>query len=157
MHFQLNRIQLVICAMAIIILGAYANRLLLVLNGNRTKGEVISFIVVKESGYRRNSSSYLAPLVLFYKGKQEIVFESVSNLDLERGEIVPVIYSENDPNNAFVFTFFGFWFMPLIYALVPLMVFVAIPLSFLKYKEGIAISISPFAIKKLKRPPLALQ
>lgn len=157
MPFYLSRIQLVIITIIITLLSTYANRLLLVLNGNTAKGEVVSFVGVEGYESRHNTSTYIAPCIAFYNGKQQIVFVGESNLDLDRSEMVPVIYSKTNPERAFIYTFFGFWFLPIIYALLPIIVIVAIPLSFLKYKEGVLISLSPFSVKKRKRPLLELQ
>ncbi len=140
-------------AILLSLLSTYANRLILAINGEITNGEVVSFTVLR--GYRTGTN--IIPYIAFMNEGEQLFFSGVENMDCDRGDIVPVIFNKKDPEEAFVYTFIGFWFLPLIYALVPIFILVAIPLSFLKYKEGVEITISPFTVNKRKRPPLELQ
>ena len=64
--------------------------------------------------------------IYFQLGKDTVWFKGPGALQLKPGTLVPVRYLPNDPSDASVFTFAGFWFGTVIYGGIILIVLLAI-------------------------------
>ena len=67
-------------------------------------------------------------------------FNTVSNVEYSVGEKVPVIFKKENPGNAYVFSFLGFWYSGLIFTLVPLALWSAFALAFFHEEDKIFLS-----------------
>jgi hypothetical protein len=115
-----------------------------IFDGVKTEGEVVGMVKA-----RGKQSYYTVPVINFTKGDKVYRFKGVENMDVFVGEIVQVIYIEDEPSKAKVHTFLGFWFTPLIYAIFPLMLLAAAAYSFLSPSHVIFLDLKKlFGISK---------
>lgn len=144
MAIKLNRNKLFLIGLGIIFVFLLLNRIDYIFGSATTVGKVI---YVKNWTYR--SSRFTAPMVQFQTETQEITFQGETNMNLKNGETVDVIYKTNNPTNAEVYSFVGFWLSPLLYCILPLIFLVAIIFSFLTDSDVFVVNIGkPFTIRK---------
>ncbi len=62
-------------------------------------------------------------VISFMHEEKEIRFVSESKPDPENREHVKIIFKNNDPENAAVYTFFGFYMFYFYFTIIPLMLF----------------------------------
>ncbi len=102
------------------------NRVDYMIGSETTTGNVIRI----KKWYSRGS--YSAPVINFKTELYNVTFQGETNMDVEVGDKVKVIYKTEYPSDAEVFSFVGFWLAPLLYCLVPLMVLAAAVFTFLE-------------------------
>lgn len=66
-----------------------------------------------------------APRILIKVNNTEYIFTGQSDLHLDPTEKIEVIYDKNNPTNASVYTFWGFYMFYFYFIIVPLVVFTA--------------------------------
>ena len=83
------------------------------------------------------------PVIRFTRGTDTIYFNGNVNIDLQKGEMIPVRYQKNNPSDAKVSTFVCIWGDTLAYGLLPLLVLVVLYLH-PDIKSSIHIGKKPF-------------
>lgn len=145
MRFTLNRSQLILTCVGIIMLFVVLSRSKYLVLGKRTIGEVTGMHVWGTRG------RYTDPVVAYSEGKNKWTFDGESNLDYQVGDKVPVIYLDGEEEKTYIYTFGGFWLTPLLYTLIPLFILLAALLSFFKPKDTFLLSFSkPFGLKVIR-------
>lgn len=152
MTFKLNRKNIFFIGLALTFVYLILNRLDYIFASQTTIGQVVE--IQYEGGFS-------VPIINFSPSDTSVSFKGVANMNLGLGDIVSVVYKTNDPSNAEIYTFTGFWLTPLLYCLIPLMLLMAIVFSFLSKKQTFTIHIGKqirlykdndtLAIKKSKR------
>ena len=133
---KLNRNKIFGIGFAIIVLFITINRVDFLIGSTFTKGKVIRF---KDVPFGRGITTKV-PIIQF-SARQEIhTFQGEINSELKAGEEIEVVYKLDDPLNANVFSFVGFILTPMIYALLPLLIFAAAIFSFLNKNETVTFS-----------------
>lgn len=127
---ELNRKKIYLLGVAAIVALLFASRLDFIIGSSFTQGEVLDF----ESG-----RSVKWPIVEFQHNNYIYTFEGVSNDDLEMNEKVKVIFKQDDPSDARVFSFVGFLLPPLLWSILPLVLWTAAVYSFLTKKTIIQV------------------
>lgn len=144
MTITLNRNKVFFIGLGIIFVFLLLNRIDYIFGSTTTVGKVVS---VKKWKYR--SSRFTAPMVKFQTETHEITFQGETNMNLQNGETVDVIYKINNPTNAEIYSFVGFWLSPLLYCILPLIFLVAITFSFLTRTDVFVVNIGKqFTITK---------
>lgn len=151
MIVKLNRSQIFITGLIVILVYLLLNRVDYIWNSKITKGHIIG--TAKWTAGR--SSSFSAPVVRFNVDGLEIIFYGTTNTEMDTGQEVNVIYKISDPQSAEIYDFMGFWFSPLIYCLLPLIILTAAVYSFLTAKDIISIDFNKFFKKGTK--PIILE
>ncbi len=144
MTVELNRNKLFLIGVGIVFLYLLLNRVDYIFGSNTTKGEV-----VRIRSWTGRRSSYTAPIVKFSTETDNITFQGTTNMDATVGEMVDVIYKVDDPTNAEIYSFIGFWLSPLIYCILPLILLTAAAFSFLTASDILIFTIGKkFTITK---------
>lgn len=81
-----------------------------ILCGNTTDG-----VVVETLTYPSRHSRAVNTIVEFQHKGETISFNANENLNYNRLDTVPVIYSLTHPEDAYVYTFWGFWWSGILY------------------------------------------
>jgi hypothetical protein len=136
MTIKLNRNKLFLIGVGIVFIYVLLNRVDYIFGSNITTGEI-----VRIRSWSGNRSSYTAPIVKFSTETNEITFQGTTNMDASEGETVDVIYKANDPTNAEIYSFVGFWLSPLIYCILPLILLTAASFSFLTASDMLIFNI----------------
>jgi hypothetical protein len=141
MTLSLNRKHLVLLSLDIIIIILFLYRMNYIIGGSKTNGDVVDFVSWSSGGYR-SKGSYSAPIIQFTVNNIPYKFQGETNLDLQVGDTTPVIYEDSNPNNASVYSFFGFWFIPIFYCTIVYIVLI-LPLifSFINKNEELILKI----------------
>ena len=129
MKIRLNRFQIFMLGIFMILLYVFLYRVKFIRNSELTRGIVID---KKEVGGLRTGGGQIAPIIAFYYDGYQYRFPAELNLNIERGDIVDVIFNLDDPTEAMVYSFSGFWLAPLLYAIFPFILYVAAIYSFIK-------------------------
>jgi hypothetical protein len=140
MTFQLNRNRIFFTGFGVILLFLLINRLDHMIGTRITTGQVIGERKWHSYSYREGTTNYTAPLVRFSDGTSLFTFEGITNMEVKGGEKLSVIYKIDDPQQAGIYTFTGFWLSPLIYCLIPLLLLGAAVFSFLTASEYVIIA-----------------
>ncbi|HTQ27444.1 MAG TPA: DUF3592 domain-containing protein [Puia sp.] len=69
------------------------------------------------------------PVLRYILQGDTIYFDSNINMDLQRGQEIPIRYQVNDPADALVDSFAAIWMRPLSYALLPLLILLVLYLT----------------------------
>jgi len=139
---KLNRKNIFIIGLVTIALFLFINRLDYIFNSNISSGQVIDIKTWFTRG--KYGGSYSVPIIVFYTDTLKITFQGVTNMDLKIGESVDVIYKTSKPTDAKVYSFIGFWFLPVFYCIIPFMLLNAIVFSFLSVRDRITIDFNTF-------------
>ena len=95
----------------VIILITIGSRIVFFINSEYADGEVV--------GFESKSRAFLRhPVIKFQLNGNQYQFLAAVNINLELKEPVKVIYKKNNPENAAVYSFFGFWFHYLLFSQV---------------------------------------
>lgn len=145
MIIKLTRIQVFCTSLAIMLLGLLIYKLSFIIGSETTTGEVVGIKSWSTRG--RYGGTYTAPIVKFDTKAYEITFQGETNMDIQYGDKVNVIYKTDDPTDAFIYSFVGFWLVSLIYCSIFYLLLIATAIfSYLKKDESLQINIS----KKMK-------
>lgn len=78
---------------------------------------------------QREFGSTMRAEIKYFAGDSIVTFPGPEGQIMQVGEIVPVVYHENDKVSAQVYTFDGFWLHGLIWCILPLILWVALCFS----------------------------
>jgi hypothetical protein len=106
----------------IIITILVSNKLIWLMNSQKTTG-VFAF---QGRGNALEQITLPFSEIYFRHGKDTIWFKGPGQLDMAPGTLVPVRYQPDDPADARVITFFGFWGGTAIYGGIVLLILLAI-------------------------------
>lgn len=141
MIIKLTRIQVFYTSLAIMLLGLLLYKLSFIIGSETTTGEVVGIKSWSTRG--RYGGSYTAPVVKFNTKDYEVRFQGETNMDIQYGDKVNVIYKTDDPTDAFIYSFVGFWLVSLIYCSIFYLLLIATAIfSYLKKNESLEIIIS---------------
>jgi|GEM_PF-342549 len=119
----LRRNQLFFLFVTAIVLPFFAYKLLWLATTKKTNGTVY-FIGHGNLGSALGISTY--PVVRFAAGRDTVEFKGNINLDIKPGEIVPVRYQKNEPEDAKINSVICIWGDTLVYAFFPFIVLLII-------------------------------
>lgn len=140
MQIKLNRKQLFLISLGLVTLSILLFRIDYLIGGKFTSGEVID-IKIWTSGSSRYPGTYSAPIVRFNTDSAVITFQGETNVSASVGEKVSVIYQPNDSEKNLVFSFFGFWFTPILWHIIPYILLIGPAIfSFVKKDDQILIA-----------------
>jgi hypothetical protein len=150
---RLGKTGLFLAGFAVIVLCYFIRQLTFVVISERTTGEVISVSnETRRSGnrhsYRTTSLTY--PIVRFYIEGEQVIFKGESNLEYVNGDKVDVLYEKDDPSEAKIYTFFGFWFGKAVWFGVVALVWLAFSTSYLDKGEYLTLNFREQAFGKSK-------
>lgn len=128
MILKLTRLNLYFIGIFIIIIFIIVDRLSYVKQSAITKGIVTEIYVSRTSGTRYSNGKTLHPRIQFETDSFVIEFKAVSNMNVNVGDTVDVIYLKNDPINAEVFSFIGFLYMPILYGFLLILLILTPPI-----------------------------
>lgn len=141
MTIKLTRMQVFYISLAMMLLGLLIYKLSFIIGSETTTGEVVGIKSWSTRG--RYPGSYSAPVVKFNAQKHDITFQGETNMDIQYGEKVTVIYKTDDPTDAFIYSFVGFWLVSLMYCSIFYLLLIATAIfSYLKKDESLRINIS---------------
>lgn len=145
MIIKLTRIQVFYTSLGIMLLGLLIYKLSFIIGSETTTGEVVGIKSWSTRG--RYPGSYSAPIVKFNTETNEMTFQGETNMDIKYGDKVTVIYKTDEPTDAFIFSFVGFWLISLMYCSIFYLLLIGSAIfSYLKKDESLEINIS----KKMK-------
>ncbi len=106
---KINKYKLYFLLLGLLLACTYGKQLWYTLTYKKTSGIIREYIMKKNKGRRARVSYY--PIVDFKTGDSLYAFYGSANLHdtYYDGSTVPVIYNPQNPNEAFVYTFLGFW------------------------------------------------
>lgn len=139
----LNRATLFVIGIVVIVFYLVLNRIHFMEGTAITKGEIIGL-----EGYSNRGPVYAPPMVHFITDSIDITFHGETNTDYREGEIVPVIYKLDNPSDAYIYSFLGFWLGPVLYCILPLMVLTAVVFSFMGERDRIVLRFERFLFWK---------
>lgn len=149
-NIKLTRLSFCWIGLGIIILYIFLNRFNFIWGSSITEGRVDAFRIIISA-----TNSYNEPVIKFFVDSKEITFTDDNNLDLELGQNVTVIYKKDNPGNARVYSFTGFWLNSIIWALIPTIIFLAAIFSFMNKQDYILIDLSRlFKVRWIKENQL---
>ncbi len=79
--------------------------------------------------------STISSEIKFYANDSLVTILGPEGQPMEVGQIVPILYHPNSPNDAVIYTFDGFWLHGLIWCILPALFWVAISLSVVSVKN----------------------
>lgn len=151
MQLKLNRNIIFIFVVTIILLFAVINRYDYIFKSKVTTGYVSLARTEGLSGALGLGFSQKIHVIAFSVGKKKYSIESESNAKLKIGQEVKVIYKKDDPNNAYVYNFTGFWLAPLLYSIIPLLFISAALLAFFDKEDCFVITLGKkLSVTKIK-------
>jgi len=141
MIIKLTRIQVFYTSLAMMLLGLLIYKLIFIIGSVTTTGEVVKIKSWSTGG--RYPGTYRAPIVKFNTDKYEVTFQGETNMDIKYGDKVTVIYKTDEPTDAFIYSFVGFWLISLMYCSIFYLLLIATAIfSYLKKGESLLIHIS---------------
>lgn len=145
MIINLTRMQVFYVSLSMMLLGLLIYKLTFIIGSETTTGEVIK--VKSWSTRGRYPGTYTAPVVKFNTDQYEVTFQGETNMDIKYGDKVDVIYKTDEPTDAFIYSFVGFWLVALMYCSIFYFLLIATAIfSYLKKGESLEININ----KKMK-------
>ena len=91
--------------------------------GSKKTTGVYSF---QGNGYGLDQMKMVQSNNYFIMGEKKIWFYGPVFLDLQPGSPIPIRYREEDPSDARVYTFFGFWGRPITFSGIMVLLFITI-------------------------------
>lgn len=85
---------------------------------------------------KSNFGSTVSAEIRFYANDSMVTILAPEGQPMDVGLIVPILYHANNPGNAIVYTFNGFWLHGLIWCILPSIFWVAISLSVIGVKSS---------------------
>lgn len=104
-----------------------------------SRGTVTEGIVTRHYMHGINKSDFgntFSAEIKFYAGEQLITFLGPEGQQMNKGEIIPVIYDPANPGEAFVYTFSGYWLHGLLWCIFPLILWVAVCFSAIEVRAS---------------------
>ncbi len=108
----------------LIVTGPFmANRIIWLISSKKTTG-TMAFISHDDWGSALGMRTYA--VIDFKAGNDTISFDSFLNLDLKKGETVPVLYQTNNPSDAIVDDFYNIWMRTISYSIFPVLLVIVL-------------------------------
>jgi hypothetical protein len=128
---RLNRDRVFLISMGIVLFFLLLNRAEFYFGSKTAQGEV--------TGFHRNYSNkgYVSytPIVRFAAGKEFYEVETIKNMEAYVGDKYEMRYRPESPDRAVINNFYGFWFYPILFCLIPFMLLSAGVYSFIERYE----------------------
>lgn len=140
---HLTRKKFLLIAYTIFVLYFLAFKLKFIVGSSFTNGKIVGFT----SGYK-----VLNPTVEFTANGSTYKFCGEASFDDYIDKDVRVVYKNEDPYHAKIFSFFGFWWSGIIIGLIPLTLYSAIVLSFVAKGESVKVDLGKYFKKKQNHP-----
>ena len=134
MSFSFRRITVFYIGTIIILIACYTPRIQFYLHGKIVPGKVTHNITW--SGRR---TTYSASVVKFVAGDYQYTIHGETNVHFNQNDIVSVIYNPDDPADAKILSFLGFWFVPMLYSILPFIIMAAAVFSFMSSEDRLTI------------------
>jgi len=134
---KLRRKHLFIFGIICILLFMAENRLIFLITGTITQGEIIDIAYIDNPG--RYSGAESAPIIQFTVQDQNYRFEGRLFSDYKIGNKVKVIYAKGNPAKAYMFNFSDFWLSPFLWGFLLFIVMSAAVFSFFTSTDIITI------------------
>ena len=135
----------------LILLFYILNKASYLYNTSITSGKFLGYDVIYDEG-RKKSPNRIFPTFEYQVNDKVYKVNGIENLHIEEGEIIEFIYKNDDPEDAYQYSFFGFWYYGILYSVIGLVLLTIICYGFLDEKHSIKIKI-PF----YKTPPTNTQ
>ncbi|HBX52419.1 MAG: hypothetical protein A2275_05040 [Bacteroidetes bacterium RIFOXYA12_FULL_35_11] len=149
---KLSRSKLLLLSALIILIYYFINRISYINKAEFTTGMVVPFYELPDW----NNSNIGSPVIAFAHANTLVKFEGTQYLKYKEGETVPVIFNSEQPQDAYIFTFMGYWYSGLIWCIWPLMITSGLILGFIRKNQNIIISLKYPLIKKGKKEEKSL-
>lgn len=104
------------------------------------KGKLISW---ESNGFRSQS-----PRIEFAVNGKKHDFIGESNIDLRGSKSIDIIYDKNDPENAAVYTFTGFYMRYFFFLIIPMMLYAAFIYSWFDKRDFVIVDFKKKKISK---------
>ena len=138
MKIKLTRSNLFIACITVILLFLAVNRLNNILKSEITEGVVIGHKIWENKTFPEDTE--ISPIVS-YKVDDEIYdFTAQRNLKYETGQSIKVIFRKKHPENAYIYSFSGFWLSPILYCLIPIILLSALIFTLISKNDIIVVS-----------------
>ncbi|HET6991360.1 MAG TPA: DUF3592 domain-containing protein [Bacteroidia bacterium] len=130
MSIAFSRARFLRFGLMIILLLSYTQRFYFLHNGRIADGKVTSVSHRTSFAPRYGNIPYSVPIIQYRIGNQLITVDGDQNLPYKEGESISVIYDPENPDDYYLFTFWGFWFVPLTYTILPVILLCSAVFSF---------------------------
>lgn len=153
--FRFNRSQLFWYGVAAMFGVFNFYKCFLLMTWKHTVGTVVAYDVQLPNGLktRLTSDSKARPataewaVIEFAVNGRTVDFIAGENLNLTLGSTIPILYEPNDPTKAFVNSFFGLWFRPLM--ILPLIVWASLVRGLTGKNSIWTVRFFPFAVTRI--------
>ena len=135
MKVKLNNHKVFLIGIAVIVFYLFLNRFLFYSGSETATGTVVGF--TKNTG--RNLKIY--PLIKFEANGIEYKVDGLKDLNVTYNDTVEMIYQPSDPEGAVVNSFYGFWFYPILFCLIPFIFWVSFVYAYITPKESLFIRV----------------
>lgn len=143
---KLSKIQCLFFGLALILLGYSINRLRHIIGSEKVTGKFVFYI--DETVNQENMSF---PIIEYVMPDSVYQFRAKENTHYEPGETVSVLLENKDPDHPLLYTVGSFWLFPLVYLILPVLLWVSFILSYINKNEIVKISFkNPFFRKEKK-------
>lgn len=136
---RLNRITLFLLGLVVIMICYFARQLTFIASAEITEGTVINVTNSDSISLENTALSY--PMVEFNANGNIQLFRAESNMNVTKGDKVKVIYQANEPSDAYIYSFTGFWLRNILWFIIPLVLWAAFSLSYLNRDEGLSLKL----------------
>ncbi|MDD2636546.1 MAG: hypothetical protein PHW82_13725 [Bacteroidales bacterium] len=143
---KISRKMLLLSGFIIIALYFSLNRINDIQKSEFTYGTIIGTKEWRNKLFPEDSEE--APIVHFIYENQEIVFVAQRNTKYENGENVKVVFRKKSPDTAKIYSFTGYWLIPIIICSIPIILYFALILSFVGKFDFIVFNFREFKLYK---------
>ncbi len=138
----LKRKHIFLSGIGLILLFYFLNKGSFLYDTSGTPAKCLGYEVIYPEGRRKSADSYYA--ILEYKvNNQTYKIKGIENLKLEEGEIVTVVYKNKNPEDAYQYSFFGFWYYGILYSALSLVLLTIICYGVLDERHSVKLNL-PF-------------
>lgn len=124
-------------AIALVLFSIISWKLTFIARAETTTGEVLDHLWKHgPKGY------YCYSEIRFQSADYQITFTGPNNLYLNIGDEVKVIYLKSNPEQAYIYSFKGFWLSAFIYSIIPLSILLGASVAILYPNEKLEIDFS---------------
>lgn len=131
MTITLTRQKLFFNGVSILLVYLFISRVNFIMGSEVTTGVVTGKSSSATVTRGIHTVTIVTPRVTFYAGSEKYVFYGEQDMPVMINQEVPVIYKKSNPAKARVYSLTGFWLPPLIWGIIPLMLFSAAIFSFM--------------------------
>ncbi len=144
---RINRHYLFVAGVIIIFTFYFLNKFHFISNAEQTKGVCVGYDFIYREG--RDSSSIpdkFYPIVAYHVDEESYTLRGIEEVMMDKGDVLKVIYKSDDPADAYVFNFIGFWYFGLLYSIMAVMGMIVIAYGALDKNNVLRITL-PFVRK----------